>query len=199
LAAERTQREKAEMEAAVARSQPVLSHPATAEADRIALPSAPAYSQPQGLTAQQKSEARIRLFERFNAVMTTRDTPRGLTITIPDAAFSGGSLRPAFVSSVARVAAVIQSQPNLQIAVEGHTDSSSSEGLSWKRAEAVRNVLLQQGLNSNAVALRGLGNTRPLAANSTPGGRLENRRVEIIISGDPIGSVPFWDHTYKLK
>src|SRR5439155_885630 len=83
------------------------------------------------------------------------------------------------------------------VEVEGHTESPDKDGLSRRRAEAVRDALVRRGLPATIVTARGLGNSRPLYANTTAGGREENQRVEIVISGDPIGSLPFWDRTYS--
>ena len=78
-------------------------------------------------------------------------------------------------------------------------DSPGSETISAQRAEAVREILLSRGVSPGSVTSRGLGNSRPLTSNATESGRLENQRVEIIVSGEVIGSVPFWDRTYPLK
>jgi len=63
----------------------------------------------------------------------------------------------------------------------------------------VRRMLVGRGLPPTAVIARGLGNTHPLVSNASPGGRIQNRRVEIVISGDPIGNMPFWDRSYTLS
>ena len=80
----------------------------------------------------------------------------------------------------------------------GHTDSAAAETLSWQRAEAVRRAILEYGLAPNDVAAHGLGNTRPLVSNASAAGREQNRRIEIVISGDPIGKLPVWDRAYTL-
>ena len=100
---------------------------------------------------------------------------------------------------MARVAAILKAQPGLRVEVDGHTDSANTEALASRRAEAVRDVLIGYGLPAGAVTARGLGNTRPLVSNAAATGRVENRRVEIVISGDPIGTLPFWDRAYTLS
>src|SRR5262249_51742853 len=142
---------------------------------------------------------RMRLLEQLNGVMPTRDTPRGLLMTITESSFSGGDLHGAASSQVARVAALLKAQPGLRVEVDGHTDSANTEALAFRRAEAVRSVLIGYGLPANYVTARGLGNTRPLVSNATAAGRAENRRVEIVISGDSIGNLPFWDRAYTLS
>jgi outer membrane protein OmpA-like peptidoglycan-associated protein len=81
--------------------------------------------------------------------------------------------------------------PSLHIAIEGHTDSIGSDDynqqLSERRAQAVRDYFVQQGINSSAVEARGYGKTEPIASNDTTEGRQQNRRVELILSGDAIG------------
>jgi len=68
--------------------------------------------------------------------------------------------------------------------------------MSQHRADAVRDALVRRGLNS--VMERNFGDARPLTSNSAPGGRMENRRVEVVISGDSIGSQPLWDRSYDV-
>jgi len=146
----------------------------------------------------QKSELRMNLLEQLNGVVSIRDTARGLLATVPDSAFSGSELNPAVFGQVTRLAAIVQAHPGLRITVEGNTDSSATEALSSQRAEAVRRILIAQGLPSGAVTARGLGAAHPFGPNSSPAGREANRRVEIVISGDPIGDLPFWDRPYAL-
>jgi outer membrane protein OmpA-like peptidoglycan-associated protein len=141
----------------------------------------------------------MRLLEQLNGVLVTRDTPRGLIVTIPDTDFNGPELRGAATGQIAHVAAVVAAHPGLRVEVEGNTDSAATEALSMRRAEAVRGVVLGGGLPASAVSARGLGNARPLTSNASAAGRVENRRVEIIVSGDPIGSMPFWDRSYTLS
>ena len=93
---------------------------------------------------------------------------------------------------------ILQAYPGLQIAVEGSSDSAANDAQAGKRAESVRQMLVARGLAANHCTARGLGDSRPLVANSTAAGREQNRRVEIVISGDPIGTLPFWDRTYSL-
>jgi outer membrane protein OmpA-like peptidoglycan-associated protein len=120
-------------------------------------------------------------------------------VTIPDADFNGPELRGAATGQLARVAAIVAAHPGLRVEVEGNTDTAATEALASRRAETVRGVVLGGGLPASAVAARGLGASRPLTSNASAAGRVENRRVEIIIAGDPIGSMPFWDRSYTLS
>jgi outer membrane protein OmpA-like peptidoglycan-associated protein len=81
--------------------------------------------------------------------------------------------------------------PGLHLDVEGHTDSVGGDDynmqLSQKRAQAVRDYLVQQGIPDNTIASRGLGKSAPVATNDTADGRQQNRRVELVLSGEAIG------------
>jgi outer membrane protein OmpA-like peptidoglycan-associated protein len=121
-----------------------------------------------------------------------------LVVTVKDVDFSDVTLRKPIFTRLAQVARVIASQPGLRVAIEGHTDTPGLQR-SEERAAAVRNVLVSSGLPGKFVSSQGYGDTRPLAASNTVSGRIENRRVEIVISGDPIGRLPFWEQTYQLE
>src|SRR5579883_2810030 len=150
--------------------------------------------------AQAQAElVRMRLFEQLNGALPSRDTPRGLIVTVGNAEFSGTELRESARAQVARIAALIAAHPGLRVEVEGHAEGDGSEPFSLRRAEAVRAALVSHGVAAGSVSARGLGNTRPIAASTTAAGREANQCVEIVISGDPIGTLPFWDHTYSLE
>ncbi len=193
--AERAARERAEAEAAAARAAQSQSAPAS---PAPAAPSAPVTTHPQEPPSHQ-SDVRMKLLEQLNGPLPTRDTPRGLVATVSGSAFTGGALRQTSIEPIARIGAIIAANPGLRVEVEGHMDSPGSEAVSAERAEAVREIILSRGVSANAVVARGLGNSRPLTSNATEAGRQENQRVEIVISGDMIGSTPFWDRTYSIK
>jgi outer membrane protein OmpA-like peptidoglycan-associated protein len=140
---------------------------------------------------------RMQLLQRLNAVTPTRDTPRGLVVTIPDSSFENGAVRPAVYDTLARVASVAR-QPGLRVSVEAHSDVAESAALAERREEAVRSALISRGLDAGLVSGRNFGAERPLIANSSPGGRVANRRVEIVISGDAIGPRALWDRGYDV-
>jgi outer membrane protein OmpA-like peptidoglycan-associated protein len=121
-----------------------------------------------------------------------------LVATVSDSNFSGPDLRAAVSSRIGRVAAILAPYPALRIVVEGHSDSAATQSLASKRAESVRQMLVGSGLAADRASVRGLGDSRPLFSNSSSAGREQNRRIEIVISGDPIGTLPFWDRTYSL-
>jgi flagellar motor protein MotB len=185
--AERAARERAEANASAARQQRATPPPPAPPAPRE-----------QG-SAVEPSVLRARLLEQLNVPLPTRDTPRGLVATIRDNGFSGSALLGNTSSQVARVGAMVAAHPGLRIEVDGHDDGPDADLLSKQRAEGVRAVLVSQGLPAESVSARGWGNSRPLASDTTETGREENRRVEITVSGEPIGTLPAWDRTYSLE
>jgi outer membrane protein OmpA-like peptidoglycan-associated protein len=143
----------------------------------------------------EKQELRARLLQQLNSILATRDSARGLVANMSDVLFRSGSfeLLPGARERLAKVSGIVLAYPTLHVAIEGHTDSVGSDDynqqLSERRAQAVRDYFVQQGINSAAVEAHGYGKTEPIAANDTPEGRQQNRRVELILSGDAIGSI----------
>jgi outer membrane protein OmpA-like peptidoglycan-associated protein len=141
----------------------------------------------------EKQELRARLLQQLNSILATRDSARGLVANMSDVLFRSGSfeLLPAARERLAKVSGIVLAYPSLHVAIEGHTDSVGSDEynqqLSERRAQAVRDYFVQQGINSNAVEAKGYGKTEPIASNDTTEGRQQNRRVELILSGDAIG------------
>jgi outer membrane protein OmpA-like peptidoglycan-associated protein len=146
----------------------------------------------------RKSDLRMALLDQLNGVTATLDTTRGLVATVPDSDFTGSELHSAVSGRLARIAAVVMAHPGLRIEVEGNSDSSAGQGMSSQRADAVRRALIAQGFPESSVTARGLGDTDLFGPNTSVAGRAANRRVEIVISGDPIGDLPLWDHPYRL-
>jgi flagellar motor protein MotB len=146
----------------------------------------------------QQPELRMALLEQLNAVIPVRDTTRGLVATVPDSAFDGSELHAVVSGQLSRLTAIMQAHPGLRADVEGNADTSAGQEMSSRRAEAVRRTLIAEGLPDGSITARGLGDTRLFGPNSTAEGRAANRRVEIVISGDPIGDLPLWDHTHAL-
>jgi outer membrane protein OmpA-like peptidoglycan-associated protein len=188
LAAAREAQLKAESEAIKAKEEA-----ARAEAEALAAKEAAARQDAE--RARRVAEAlRAQLLDQLNAVLETRDTPRGLVVTMADVLFDTGkyNLRPEARERLARLSGIVASHPGLVLQVEGHTDIVGSDEfnqkLSEQRAEAVRDYLIQQGLDQQTITAVGLGKTMPIADNTTAEGRQKNRRVEIIVSGEVIGA-----------
>jgi len=143
----------------------------------------------------EKVQLRAMLLLQFNAILQTRDTARGLIVNMSDVLFDTGkfTLRPDALVKLARVAGIVEGHPGLKLAVEGHTDSVGGDDynqtLSERRGGAVRDDLIQQGMAVDSVTSAGFGKTQPVASNDTAEGRQQNRRVELVISGDIIGTV----------
>jgi outer membrane protein OmpA-like peptidoglycan-associated protein len=141
----------------------------------------------------EKVELRARLLLQFNAILQTRDTARGLIVNMSDVLFDTAkfSLRPEAREKLAKVAGIISGHPGLRLDVEGHTDNvggdSYNQDLSEHRGSAVRDYLTQQGMQQGSVTTKGFGKTQPIATNDTAAGRQQNRRVELVISGEVIG------------
>jgi outer membrane protein OmpA-like peptidoglycan-associated protein len=142
----------------------------------------------------EKTELRVQLLRQFNLILETRDSARGLIVNMSDVLFDTAkySLRPAAREKLARVAGIISGHPGLRLAVEGHTDSVGGDNynqeLSEQRATSVRDYLTQAGIPMNSVTAKGLGKTQPVASNDTTAGRQQNRRVELVVSGEIIGN-----------
>ena len=142
----------------------------------------------------EKVELRVQLLAQFNAILQTRDTARGLIVNMSDVLFDTAkfSLRPLAREKLAKVAGIVAGHPGLRLDVEGHTDSVGGDDynqqLSEHRGESVRDYLTQQGMATGSVTSKGFGKTQPVASNETAAGRQQNRRVEIVISGEVIGT-----------
>jgi outer membrane protein OmpA-like peptidoglycan-associated protein len=142
----------------------------------------------------EKAQLRTELLKQFNVVLQTRDTARGLIVNMSDVLFDTAkfTLRPVAREKLARVAGIVAGHPGLKLDVEGHTDSVGGDDynqtLSEHRGGAVRDYLVQQGMPDASVTTKGFGKTQPVASNDTAQGRQQNRRVEIVISGDVIGT-----------
>jgi len=144
---------------------------------------------------RQKEEMRARLLKQLNQVLETKDTDRGLVVSMPDVLFDSGqyTLKPAARERLARISGIVLAYPDLRLEIEGHTDSTGSDqfnqSLSEKRAATVRDYLVDSSVPINNVIARGFGKTRPIADNATAAGRKLNRRVEMIVEGDVIGTL----------
>jgi outer membrane protein OmpA-like peptidoglycan-associated protein len=136
---------------------------------------------------------RDKLREQLNTILQTRDTARGLIVSLSDVLFdfNQASLKPGAREKLAKVSGILLAYPTLHMNVEGHTDSVGSDDynlkLSQRRADAVRDYLASNGINTANIQAIGLGKDGPVASNDTAAGRQQNRRVEMVVSGDVIG------------
>ena len=159
---------------------------AQAELDRAAREKAQAEA--------EKADLRSQLLTQFNAILQTRDTARGLIVNMSDVLFDTAkfSLRPLAREKLAKVAGIVSGHPGLRLDVEGYTDSVGgdeyNQRLSEQRGASVRDYLIQQGMPVGSVTARGFGKAQPVASNDTAQGRQQNRRVELVIAGEIIGT-----------
>jgi outer membrane protein OmpA-like peptidoglycan-associated protein len=204
-------RQQAEIQKLQAERDAAQAAAAKAQADAVALAAqqqAQAAKQQADAAQQQaraaeeaaaKSEAekqalRAALLDQFNRVLPTTDTPRGLQVNMADVLFAFGKyeLQPPAREALAKFSGIVLAHPGLHLSVEGYTDSVGSDAfnqtLSEQRANAVRDYLVQQGLDPTSITATGFGKSNPVASNDTAAGRQQNRRVEIIISGEVIGT-----------
>src|SRR6202167_1734815 len=186
--------ERAEADA-LAQQQQAAAQQAQAQAAAAAAQQAAHQAEQQRQEAiNQKEEMRQRLLAQLNQVLQTRDTARGLIVSMPDVlfAFNQHTLKPEARERLARISGIVLAYPDLKLEIDGYTDAIGSDDynqtLSDKRAEAVRDYLVNAGVSMNNVVARGLGKSDPVADNTTAAGRQLNRRVEMIVSGDVIGT-----------
>ncbi|MEJ2009065.1 MAG: OmpA family protein [Acidobacteriota bacterium] len=183
--------QKAEMAAAEARRKAQME---AAEAKRIADAEIARKQAALEQAEREKQQLRQRLLQQFNRVLPTTDTSRGLVINMGDVLFDTGKsdLRPAAREALAKLSGIMLNYPTLHLTIEGYTDNTGSaefnQKLSEQRAESVRGYLVKQGVEAGSLSAQGFGMNNPIADNSTAAGRQMNRRVDIIVSGEVIGT-----------
>jgi len=207
------QQARAEADAARAKAQTEEIARQKAEADAAMIPQRPAIvarteaAPAAGGLARNRQELgdaadrqlRARLLNDLNQVLPTLDTARGLVATVEDDAFSGSTLREPFADQITRIAAIAAAHPEIHISVEGYSDTESDQSLSRDRANAVQRRLMAGGVPSRGISVAGLGNSRPVGPSNTAQGRRENSRVEIVLAGNSIGTLPLWERPYRLS
>ena len=180
LEAERAQAAKAQADAARAQAE--------AEAAEARAKAAEANK-----NVEDANAVREKLREQLNSVLATSESARGLIVNMSDVLFDTGkyTLKPTTQISLAKVAGILQAYPGLKVQVEGYTDIVGSDELNQKlsenRAGAVKDFLISQGVASGNITSQGFGKNNPVADNSTSSGRAQNRRVNMVVSGDAIG------------
>jgi outer membrane protein OmpA-like peptidoglycan-associated protein len=178
--------EKAKQEADAARAEAAAeaekARQAAEEADRLRMQA-----------EQEKNQLREQLLQQFNAVLPTVETTRGLVVNMQDVLFDTAkyTLKEPAKIALAKIAGIVESHPGLNLQVEGYTDSTGTaafnQKLSEQRANAVRDFLMSQGVNSQTMTAVGYGDQYPVASNDTSHGRALNRRVQLVVSGEIIG------------
>jgi outer membrane protein OmpA-like peptidoglycan-associated protein len=143
--------------------------------------------------AEDANAVREKLRMQLNSVLQTSETARGLIVNMSDVLFDTGkyTLKPTTQISLAKVAGILEAYPGLKVQVEGYTDSVGTDEfnqkLSENRAAAVKDFLVSQGVQPNSITSAGFGKSDPVADNTSASGRAQNRRVNMVVSGDAIG------------
>ncbi len=195
LTAAREAQMKAQAAAESAEAKAAAAEAASrAAAEQAALQAKEQAARDEAARAQAATAAlRALLLQQLNDVLQTTDTPRGLVVNMADVLFEFGkyALSKDAQLKLAKLSGIIQAHPGLNLAIEGHTDNIGTPEfnmkLSQQRADGVRQFLTTQGLSPDSITSEGLGQADPVADNSTAAGRKQNRRVEIIVSGEVIG------------
>lgn len=202
-AAAQQQAEASQLAAANARAEAdrAAAERARADAERARAEADAANARAQAAEAQraaQKSSedaiaVREKLRAQLNSVLATSESARGLIVNMSDVLFDTAkyTLKPGTQVSLAKVATILQLYPGLKVQVEGYTDSVGgdeyNQKLSENRANAVHDFLVANGVPASNVTAAGYGKSNPVADNGTAEGRAQNRRVNLVVSGDAIG------------
>jgi outer membrane protein OmpA-like peptidoglycan-associated protein len=190
---ERMRAEQARLEAERASDQARQEKAAADAAKAAAMAESERARAGQQRAEAEKAELRDRLRHQLNTILETRETQRGLIVNISDVLFDFNkyTLKPGAREKLAKVSGILLAYPGLKIQLEGHTDSIGSDEynmkLSEQRASSVRDYLTSQGVPPDTMTAKGLGKAAPVASNDTNAGRQQNRRVEMVVSGEPIG------------
>lgn len=193
-AAERARQEKSQADQA--RSAALAQQQAAESQAQQAQQEAQQAQQSAQQSELEKTQLREQLRQQLNTIMNTRETARGLIINMSDVLFDSGkhTLKPGAREKLAKIAGIVASHPGLKLDVEGHTDSIGgdefNQRLSEERADAVRDYLVAQNVEADSITAQGFGKAGPVASNGSASGRQLNRRVELVVSGDVIGTPP---------
>ena len=188
---------QAQSEAATMQAERALLAKERADADRAKAEADAAVARASAAEANKQvadaNQVREKLREQLNSVLATSESARGLIVNMSDVLFDTGryTLKQGTQVSLAKVAGILQAYPGLKVQVEGFTDSVGSDQMNQKlsenRAGAVRNFLVTQGVQASNITAAGYGKTNPVADNGSATGRAQNRRVNLVVSGDAIG------------
>lgn len=164
-----------------------------AQQERAELEAARHAEEARRQAAEAQSQAQADLLIRLQQLeKSTRAEARGIVVTLPgNIYFATGrsDLQPGIRARLADIGKTLAAASDRHVLVEGHTDSTGRADFNLKlsqlRAESVKSVLVANGVSPERIEVHGYGATKPVASNSTPSGRSQNRRVEIIIQAAP--------------
>jgi outer membrane protein OmpA-like peptidoglycan-associated protein len=163
--------------------------------ERVALAELEQLGEEREALLVEAREREIRVLETELAELRADRTDRGLVVTLTDDVLfdvDQAELKPGGMQRLARVAEFLRQNPDRNVLIEGHTDSTAPDAynlaLSQRRANAVEDFLITQGVDPNRISAIGYGEQLPIATNETAAGRQANRRVEIVVlnAGQPI-------------
>ena len=136
----------------------------------------------------EHEKARMELTATLSRLAKVREESRGVIVTLPGNIyfnFNKADVKPAMHMQLTKIAQALAAVPDQHLLIEGHTDSDGSNeynlSLSESRAESVRKILLDGGIPSERVDIKGYGESKPIADNDTAAGKAQNRRVEIVL------------------
>jgi outer membrane protein OmpA-like peptidoglycan-associated protein len=185
---------QAQADAAAAAQAQAEAAKARADAEAANARAAAAEANHQAEASKQDAEAtREKLRSQLNSVLATTESARGLIVNLSDVLFDTGkyTIKQTTQVSLAKVATILELYPGLKVQVEGYTDSVGSDEynqkLSENRANAVHDFLVANGVPAANVTAAGYGKANPVADNGTAAGRAQNRRVNLVVSGNAIG------------
>jgi outer membrane protein OmpA-like peptidoglycan-associated protein len=191
-AAQEAARQRQEAEGA--RAAALAQQQAAVEQQKAAEAEAEKARQAAAQAEKEKADLRAQLLAQLNSILQTRDSARGLIVNMSDVLFDTGkyTLKPGAREKLAKISGIVLAHPGLNLQIEGYTDSvggdEMNQQLSERRADAVRDFLAEQGVPGSAMTAHGFGKTQPVASNDTAEGRQKNRRVELVVNGDAIGT-----------
>ena len=144
---------------------------------------------------EDRKRLREELRTQFALILQTQETSRGLIVNMSDVLFDSGkaTLKPGAREKLAKISGIVLAHRGLKLELEGHTDSVGSDSLNQKlseqRAKAVGDYLIKEGVPRESITVRGLGKEGPVASNATASGRQQNRRVEMVVSGEILAGI----------
>jgi outer membrane protein OmpA-like peptidoglycan-associated protein len=147
--------------------------------------------------AEQKAAQQAAELQAQIAALKAKPTDRGLVLTLGDVLFDTGKaqLNPGAARNLDQLVAFLHDHPERHVEIDGYTDNVGSDSynldLSQRRADAVRQALVSQGIDPSRIVTKGYGKEFAVASNSEASGRQLNRRVEVVIggaSGEPVAA-----------
>ena len=163
--------------------------------ERVALAEMEQLGQERDALLLEAREREIRTLQTELAELQADRTDRGLVVTLSDEVLfdvDEAELKPGGMQRLSRVAEFLRRNPDRNVLIEGHTDSTAPDdynlALSQRRANAVEDFLIAQGVDPTRISAVGYGERQPIATNDTVAGRQANRRVEIVVldAGQPM-------------